>query len=80
MKKVKIADHLVGEGEPCFIIAEAGSNHNSDFKQALKLIDVAKEAGTDAVKFQTYSAETLYSKKTPKMSYLKKKRFGDYRA
>ena len=48
-----------------FIIAEAGSNHNQNFKQALKLIDVAKESGADAVKFQTYSSETLYSKNTP---------------
>jgi sialic acid synthase SpsE len=48
-----------------FIIAEAGANHNKNFTQALKLIDVAKDAGTDAVKFQTYSSETLYSKNTP---------------
>ena len=48
-----------------FIIAEAGANHNKNFKQALALIDVAKEAGADAVKFQTYSSETLYSKNTP---------------
>lgn len=48
-----------------FIIAEAGANHNRDFKQACKLIDVAKESGADAVKFQTYSSETLYSKNTP---------------
>jgi len=73
MKKITIGNRVVGEDEPCFIIAEAGSNHNRDFTQALKLIDVAQEAGADAVKFQTYSAEALYSKKTPKMSYLKKK-------
>lgn len=48
-----------------FIIAEAGANHNKNFDQALKLIDVAKESGADAVKFQTYSSETLYSKNTP---------------
>jgi N,N'-diacetyllegionaminate synthase len=48
-----------------FIIAEAGANHNRNFKQALSLIDVAKESGADAVKFQTYSSETLYSKNTP---------------
>lgn len=48
-----------------FIIAEAGANHNRNFKQALSLIDVAVEAGTDACKFQTYSADTLYSKNTP---------------
>tara|TARA_Y100000592_G_scaffold49315_1_gene78062 strand:- start:2030 stop:3001 length:972 start_codon:yes stop_codon:yes gene_type:complete len=48
-----------------FVIAEAGANHNKDFNQALKLIDVAKESGANAVKFQTYSSETLYSKNTP---------------
>jgi len=48
-----------------FIIAEAGANHNRDFNQALKLINTAKWAGADAVKFQTYSSETLYSKNTP---------------
>lgn len=48
-----------------FVIAEAGANHNRNFKQALALIDVAKSAGADAVKFQTYSSETLYSKNTP---------------
>jgi N-acetylneuraminate synthase len=73
LKKVLIGERLIGEGEKCFIIAEAGSNHNRDFNQALRLIDVAVEAGADAVKFQTYSAEKIYSKKTPKMSYLKKK-------
>ena len=47
-----------------FIIAEAGSNHNRSLEQAFKLIDVAKDAGCDAVKFQTYSSETLYVKGT----------------
>lgn len=48
-----------------FVIAEAGANHNRNFNQALKLIDVAKESGAQAAKFQTYSSETLYSKNTP---------------
>ena len=48
-----------------FVIAEAGANHNKDFKKALKLIDIAKSAGANAVKFQTYSSGTLYSKNTP---------------
>lgn len=72
MKKIKIAHRWVGEGEPAFIIAEAGSNHNGSLTQAKKLIDVAADAGADAVKFQTFKAEKLYSKKTPDMSYLKK--------
>ena len=69
--RVKIGDRLVGGGELTFIIAEAGANHNRDFDMAKKLIDVAADAKADAVKFQTYSAETLYSKKTPEFSYLK---------
>lgn len=48
-----------------FIIAEAGANHNKNKEQAFELIRVAKEAGADAVKFQTYSSDTLYSKNTP---------------
>jgi N,N'-diacetyllegionaminate synthase len=70
-EKVKIGDTWVGKGEPVFIIAEAGANHDRKLKQAKQLIDVAVEAGADAVKFQVYSAETLYSRKTPQFSYLK---------
>jgi len=70
MKSVAIGSRNVGYGESCFIIAEAGSNHNRDFDQAKRLIDVAAEAGADAVKFQTFRAEKVYSKKTPLMSYL----------
>ena len=48
-----------------FIVAEAGANHNRNESQAFKLIDKAVLAKADAVKFQTYSSETLYSKYTP---------------
>jgi sialic acid synthase SpsE len=51
----------IGGSEPCFIIAEAGSNHNRDLKLAFKLIDIAFEANADAVKFQTFTAETIAS-------------------
>ena len=68
--KIKIGERWVGEAEPCFVIAEAGANHNRELSMARELIDVAADAGADAVKFQTYSAETLYSKKTPRFSYL----------
>ena len=53
------------------MIAEAGSNHNGRLEQAKKLIDVAVAAKADAVKFQIYKAESLYSKRTPEFSYLK---------
>ena len=48
-----------------FIIAEAGANHNRDLSTAFKLIDAAVDAGADAVKFQTYSSNTLYAANTP---------------
>tara|TARA_R110002060_G_scaffold50771_10_gene61691 strand:- start:1868 stop:2887 length:1020 start_codon:yes stop_codon:yes gene_type:complete len=51
--------------EKTFIIAEAGANHNRDFSLAKKLINAAALAGANAVKFQTYSSETLYVKNTP---------------
>ncbi|MCK4733487.1 MAG: N-acetylneuraminate synthase family protein [Methanophagales archaeon] len=71
MRKIKIGNKLIGEEEPCFIIAEVGSNHNGGLEQAKKLIDVATEAKADAVKFQIYKAESLYSRYTPEFSYLK---------
>lgn len=67
---VRICDRAVGAGEPCFVIAEVGANHDRNLGQAKELIDVAQAAGADAVKFQTYSAETLYSRRTPQFSYL----------
>lgn len=54
-----------------FIIAEAGVNHNGSITLAKKLIDIASDAGVDAVKFQTFKAETLVSKTAQKASYQK---------
>jgi len=48
-----------------FVIAEAGSNHNGDFQNAIKLIDIAKQSGASAVKFQTAKSENLYAVNTP---------------
>lgn len=67
---IAIAGRAVGPGHPCYVIAEAGSNHNRDLKTAHALIEVAAASGADAVKFQTYTAEGLYSRRTPTMSYL----------
>jgi len=51
MNKIKINNKFIGEGEPVFIIAEVGSNHDGKLSQAKKLIDAAVDAGADAVKF-----------------------------
>jgi len=55
-----------------FIIAEAGVNHNGSLELAKKLIDVASDAGADAVKFQTFKADKLVSKNAQKANYQKK--------
>lgn len=67
---IEIQGKKIGDGEPCFIIAEVGSNHNQDFSLALKLIDKAAEAGVDAVKFQTFKADAHVSKFAEMPSYL----------
>ncbi|MBU7006382.1 pseudaminic acid synthase [Phosphitispora fastidiosa] len=58
-QEIKIAGKTIGPGHPCFIIAEAGSNHDRDLGQAKRLIDAAVEAGADAVKFQTFTADKI---------------------
>jgi N-acetylneuraminate synthase/N,N'-diacetyllegionaminate synthase len=70
--KVKIGNKLVGEGEPVFIVAEAGSNHDGKLEQAKQLVDVAANAGADAVKFQTFSADKIIAKTGPKAGYMEK--------
>jgi len=55
----------IGDDNPTFIIAEIGSNHNKDFNIALRIIDTVAESKADAVKFQLFRAERVYSKKTP---------------
>lgn len=67
---VRLGNRVVGDGQPCYVIAEAGSNHNRDLDLARRLIDVASDAGADAVKFQTFSGRLLYSTKAPRFDYL----------
>jgi N,N'-diacetyllegionaminate synthase len=66
---VVIGGRAVGRGHPCFVIAEAGVNHNGDPALAHRLIDVAADSGADAVKFQTFRAEALVTRSAPKAAY-----------
>jgi N-acetylneuraminate synthase/N,N'-diacetyllegionaminate synthase len=59
---------FVGEDHPCYIIMDVAANHNGDLETAKKLIEVSAKMGADAVKFQTYTAEKLYSRRTPLFS------------
>jgi N-acetylneuraminate synthase len=70
MDTFDIGDRPVGPDEPTFVIAEAGSNHNGDLSTAKKLVDVAADAGADAVKFQTFRAEDMYVEESGEVEYL----------
>ena len=67
--ELQIGGRMVGMNQPCFIIAEAGVNHNGDLNLAHQLIDVASQAGADAIKFQTFKAEHLATADAPKAAY-----------
>lgn len=67
-----VGDLQIGHQYPCFIIAEAGVNHNGDLDLAHQLVDTAVTARADAVKFQTFIAEKVVSATAPKAEYQKK--------
>jgi len=69
---IDIHGRSVGENHPVFIIAEAGVNHNGEISIAKRLIDEAKKAGADAVKFQTFKAEELVTKDGEMADYQKR--------
>jgi len=69
MRQVQIADRTIGEGFPPFIVAEVGINHNGELEKAFQMITVAKEAGVDAVKFQTFKAEEFVGNKEQMFTY-----------
>lgn len=66
MKKIQVGNRFIGDGEPVYCIAEFGVNHNHSLERAKEGIIAAAKAGADAIKFQTYTADELVVKGTPK--------------
>lgn len=80
MKKteIKFGKRKIGAMNPVFIVAEAGVNHNGDIKLAKRLIEEAKNCGADAIKFQTFKANDLASKKSKWFNIFKKLELQDH--
>jgi N-acetylneuraminate synthase/N,N'-diacetyllegionaminate synthase len=74
--KIKVFTKYVGDRKPCFIIAEAGSNHNGSVELGKELIEKAKESGADAVKFQAFKTSELVTINANKANYQKGKSKG----
>jgi N-acetylneuraminate synthase/N,N'-diacetyllegionaminate synthase len=68
-RPVRLGDRLVGPGEPCYVIAEAGVNHDGDVDRAVALVGAAADAGADAVKFQLFNAAEVASGGARKAGY-----------
>jgi N-acetylneuraminate synthase len=74
MTEIKLGGTLVGDGHPCYVVAEIGINHNGDIAIAKKLIDVAVASGCQAVKFQKRTINVVYS--TEELARLRESPFG----
>jgi N-acetylneuraminate synthase len=59
MSAVEVAGRAVGAGEPVYVVAELSGNHNGELQRALRLVEAAADSGADAVKVQTYRADTM---------------------
>lgn len=57
---MRIGNRLLGDGQPCYVIAEIGNNHNGDFDRAIALVDAAVAAGADCAKFQMRKLDEVY--------------------
>src|SRR5687768_5299180 len=59
MQSMRIADRVLTQGGRTYVIAEVSANHNQSFERAVAIVQAARNAGADAVKFQTYTADTI---------------------
>ena len=74
MTEIRLGNKLVGDGHPCYVVAEIGINHNGSIDITKKLIDVAASSGCQAVKFQKRTVEVVYS--AEELSRLRESPFG----
>src|SRR5690349_18248845 len=56
---LQVSGRMICQGRPTYIIAELSANHNQDYEQAVRIVHAAHEAGADAIKLQTYTADTI---------------------
>jgi pseudaminic acid synthase len=56
---IKIGRRVIGTGQPVYVVAELSANHNQNFEHAVRIVEAAKDAGADAIKLQTYTADTI---------------------
>jgi sialic acid synthase SpsE len=75
-RRVRVGDRWLGAGEPVLVIAEIGLNHNGDLGLALELIDLAAEAGADAVKFQKREVDLCFTRRALDAAYPGHNSFG----
>ena len=76
MKRLKIGSREIGDGRPCFIVAELGVNHNGDPAQAAKMIEVAAQCGADAVKLQRRDPAAILTQEALDAPYVNERSFG----
>ena len=57
--QLRIGDRVLGPGQPVFVVAELSANHHQSFDEAVRVVHAAHGAGADAIKLQTYTADTI---------------------